>query len=107
MGTTFAIPKADINALKQAINLENKDFASAIMKFLKKYQVLSDADISIATSREQCSEIFHSSYPMLLEIIAGKSVFEQVKDPAGRSRFYATTYLINNRKYVMTRQLYR
>ena len=106
MSINLAIPEIDITKVKQAINLNNSVYATTIMSFLQKHQILTDADLAIATSRDQCSKQFHSSYTMLLEIVPGKSIDSQIKDSAGRNRFYATTYSLNNRTYVMTSQLY-
>ena len=106
MSNIYAITEVDYSTFAQCIKLENKDFASAVMVFISKYQILSDEDIAIATDRYQCSNLFGSSYPMLLEIKPGKSVFAQIKDHAGRKRFYDTPYTLNGRRFVMTSQLY-
>ena len=106
LNSQSTISEADREKLKKCIALENKDFTAAIMGFLSKYQVLSDADISVATSRDECRERFNSSYPMLLEIDPQYPLTAQIQDAAGRKRFYDTIYKLNGRSFVMTSQLY-
>ncbi len=106
LNSQSTISEADREKLKKCISLENKDFAAAIMGFLSKYQILSDTDISVATSRDECRERFSSSYPMLLEIDPQYPLTAQIQDAAGRKRFYDTIYKLNGRSFVMTSQLY-
>ena len=100
------ISDVDKEKLKKCIDLENKGFAAVIMSFLAKYQILSNTDIQITTSREECREQFSSSYPMLLEIDPKLPLTAQIQDAAGRKRFYDTIYVLNGRSFVMTSQLY-
>lgn len=106
LNSQSTVSETDKEKLKKCIALENKDFAAAIMDFLSKHQILSDTDIGIATSREECRERFSSSYPMLLEINPQYPLTAQIPVTAGRKRFYDTIYKLNGRSFVMTSQLY-
>ena len=101
-----SISDADKDYFIKCIQLENKDFATAVMRFLAKYQILSDADLAIASSRDGSRDHFSSSYPMLLEIDPQRPLIAQIQDAAGRKRFYDTVYKLNGRSFVMTSQLY-
>lgn len=100
------ISKADYAQLQSSINLPNVEFAKAIMSVLEKYQTLSNSDLDFLTSREKCTTLFRSSYPLLYKIDSSRSVEDQIKDATGKNRYYSTTYKFNNRTYVMTSQLY-
>ena len=103
---SMSISEIDRTQFENCIRLENRDFSSVIMQFLAKYQILSDADLNVATNRDQCSELFKSSYPMLREINPAQPISSQIKDHTGRNRFYDASYVLNGRSFVMTSQLY-
>lgn len=96
----------DLELLKNSIDLPNTEYARNIMALLEKYQVLTIDEISQLTDQAFCSSNFRSSFPMLKEIEPGMAVEEQIRDAAGRNRYYGITYVLQGRTYVFTSQLY-
>lgn len=100
------IDSAVIHNLKDAHNLDNKDFSKLVMGFLVKSQILSDDEIDILLSREKCREMFKSDYAILRKVDTTVDLLPQVKDRTGRNRYYTQIYVLNGNSYVMTSQLY-
>lgn len=96
----------DLEQLKKSIDLPNTEYARNIMAILEKYQVLTIDEISQLTDQTFCSSNFRSSFPILKEIDASIPVEEQIRDAAGRNRYYGNTYVLHGRTYVFTSQLY-
>ena len=101
-----AMCEDDLEKLKKSIDLPNTEYARNIMELLEKYQVLTVDEISQLTDQVFCSTNFRSSFPILKEIEPSLSVEEQIKDAAGRNRYYGITYVLHGKNYVFTSQLY-
>lgn len=100
------ISKADLDRLMACITLPNAGFATAIMQFISKYQILSEEDLHVLTDQEQCATLFKSSFAMMKKIDSNHDIGVQLKDPSGRNRYYGDTYTICGKVYVFTSQLY-
>ena len=76
------------------------------MEMLEKYQVLTVEEVTSLTDQGFCSSTFRSSYPLLKEISPNTTVEEQIRDAAGRNRYYSSTYTLLGGTFVFTSQLY-
>ena len=96
----------DLELLLDAINHRNRDYSNIIMTFLENTQLLKEDDIQLLLSRAECRKCFKSDYPILKQIDVAAELNPQIKDGSGHNRYYSNTYVLNDRTYVMTSQLY-
>ena len=101
------ISAEDLAILRGCNQLPNKEYARTIMDILERYQVLSDEDIKTLLDKECCGKLFSLSSPMLLEILHGNTVSEQIKALSdSKKRFYSDAHILNGRTFVMSSELW-
>lgn len=92
--------------LLYAIQKSNAEFSEIIMSLIEQYQILNNSDIVLLCNKQKSRELFASEYAYFKEIDVSAELSPQLKSPDGRNRYYGNTYVLNEKTYVMTSQLY-
>ena len=103
---SISLSEDDKLRLLDAIRKSNAEFSVIIMTLLEKYNILNDIDIALLCDRQKSREIFASDYAYFKKIDVSSELSPQLKSPDGRNRYYGNTYVLNEKTYVMTSQLY-
>lgn len=88
--------------------LDNKKFAYSCLALLIKKSCLSEAEIRILTSENECKRLFCcSKFPILSEVpVNGVLEDADCYDDHGRQRYYKEKILANGRTFVVSNHWY-
>ena len=103
---SIVLSEEEKQRLLYAIQKSNAEFSEIIMSLNEQYQILNDSDIVLLCNKQKSRELFSSEYAYFKEIDVSAELSPQLKSPDGRNRYYGNTYVLNEKTYVMTSQLY-
>ena len=103
---SIVLSEEEKQRLLYAIQKSNAEFSEIIMSLIEQYQILNDSDIVLLCNKQKSRELFSSEYAYFKEIDVSAELSPQLKSPDGRNRYYGNTYVLNEKTYVMTSQLY-
>lgn len=103
---SIVLSEEEKQRLLYAIQKSNAEFSEIIMSLIEQYQILNNSDIVLLCNKQKSRELFSSEYAYFKEIDVSAELSPQLKSPDGRNRYYGNTYVLNEKTYVMTSQLY-
>lgn len=95
-------------SIEQVTNAEEKigAYVQSTMQYFMEEELLTEDMIAKMQDEVWSKEVLHLSYPMLLKIVPGKDIKEQIADKKGRSRYWAKPYLIRGEQYCICNDWY-